>query len=396
MSEEKTATTFPMVAKTLSGLEDVLADELTALGAHDVLPVKRAVEFAGDKRLMYKANLWCRMTTRILRPIKTFRAITGDELYHFASQVDWGEVMSLDQTFAIDAVVQFSEFNNSLFVAQKTKDAIADWFRKRTGKRPSVDVHSPDVRINIHIRGKRATLSLDSSGESLSRRGYRTEGGKAPLSEVLAAGILRLTEWDMASPLIDGMCGSGTFPIEAAQMAANMAPGMTRKGFCFMNWPDYDHALLGELVEEARAAVRMDVPCEIVASDIEADPVRETKANAKRAGVAKIIRVERKAFEVQHPPQGAGMLIVNPPYGERMPVRVINEFYTKIGDTLKQRYNGYNAFIFTGSLKSIKFIGLRSSRRITLFNGPLECRLLKYEMYRGSRKHRDDAPPPGE
>jgi putative N6-adenine-specific DNA methylase len=382
-----------LTAKTLSGLEETLAAELTALGAADVWPGNRAVEFAGDKQLLYKMNLWCRTATRILHPIAAFAAPDSDRLYQGVAALDWAPYLDPDMTLAVDAVAIESAFDNSLFVAQRVKDAVVDQFRKRNGKRPSVDADNPDLRINIHIHGDKATLSLDSSGGPLTRRGYRTEGGKAPLSEVLAAGIVRLTEWDMATPLIDPMCGSGTIVIEVAMVARNIAPGLLRKQFGFMRWKDYDEALYRQLVREARQAIKADLPVEIVGSDIDRRAIDEAKANARRAGVEGNIRFEVKPFDQQTPPSGPGTVVMNPPYGERIAIRDIESFYQSLGDVLKQKYDGYTAFILSGNPEAAGHIGLRTSRRIKLFNGPLECRLLRFELYKGSRKSKYHASP---
>jgi len=284
-----------------------------------------------------------------------------------------------------------SGFDNSMFVSQRAKDAIVDQFRARTGRRPSVDTADPDLRLNLHIHGPKATLSLDASGEPLGRRGYRTEGGKAPLGEVLAAGIVRLTEWDMASPLIDPMCGSGTIIIEAAMMARNLAPGLRRR-FGFMRWKGYDAALFKRLHQEAIAVGRPKAPCEIIGSDIDRKALAEAKGNAERAGVAADIQFEQKSFENQMAPQPPGVMATNPPYGERMGMADINAFYAGLGDALKRNYQGYAVFILTGNPDAAKHIGLRTSRRIKLFNGPIECRLLRFELYQGSRKQKYTSP----
>lgn len=381
-----------LTAKTLSGLEETLAAELSSLGAADVWPGNRAVEFSGNKQLLYHANLWCRTATRILLPIAAFDASGSDRLYNGVAAIDWGPYLDPDMTLAVDAVAIESAFDNSLFVAQRVKDAIVDQFRKRNGKRPSVDADNPDLRINIHIHGPKATLSLDSSGGPLTRRGYRTEGGKAPLSEVLAAGIIRLTGWDMAMPLIDPMCGSGTIVIEAAMAARDMAPGLLRKQFGFMRWKDYDESLHRQLVRQARQAVKPDLPIEIVGSDIDRRAIDEAKANARRAGVEGNIRFEVKPFDKQIPPPPPGMAVINPPYGERLAVKDIETFYQSFGDTLKQKYEGYTAYILSGNPEAAGHVGLRTSRRIKLFNGPLECRLLRFEMYQGSRKSKYQSP----
>ncbi|MEE9443534.1 MAG: THUMP domain-containing protein [candidate division Zixibacteria bacterium] len=377
-----------MVAKTLSGLEEVLADELSAIGAADVIPMKRSVRFSGDKSILYKANLTCRTATRILKPVKRFQAGSAGELYHNVSQIDWSDYMDVDQTFAIDAVINYSEFSNSMFVAQKTKDAIADWFRKRQEKRPSVDATDPDIRINVHIKKKTATLSLDSSGGPLSHRGYRKEGGKAPLSEVLAAGIIKMSGWDGSSAFVDFMCGSGTFIIEAGLIAKNIAAGLNREYFGFFNWKDLDKNLWDNIKSQAKASILTQLNCKIVGSDIDPAQVSQTMANIKLAGLSKDIKIECKSLERQKPPASKGIVIINPPYGERMPVSEINELYKKIGDALKQRFIGYDAYILTSNLEAAKNIGLRATRRIKLYNGPLECRLLKFEIYKGSKKQK--------
>ena len=391
MSSDSAYVKDRLIAKTLSGLEETLAEELTALGAQDVWPTSRAVEFSGDTALLYKVHLWCRTATRILKPIATFQAADSDELYRAVGRIDWSQYLEADSTLAIDAVAIDSGFANSMFVSQRAKDAIVDQLRARTGKRPSVDTADPDLRLNVHIHGPKATLSLDASGEPLGRRGYRIEGGKAPLGEVLAAGIVRLTEWDMASPLIDPMCGSGTIIIEAAMMARDLAPGLRRR-FGFMRWKDYDAAIFKRLHQEALAAGRPRTACEIVGSDIDRRALAEAKANAERAGVADDIRFEQKTFENQRPPQPPGVMVANPPYGERMAMADINAFYTGLGDALKRNYQGYAAFILTGNPDAAKHIGLRTSRRIKLFNGPIECRLLRFELYQGSRKRKYTPP----
>lgn len=380
-----------MVAKTLYGLEELLAAELSALGAAEINLGKRAVSFSGDRRLLYKANLRCRLATRILVPIREFHAATAGELYHHVSQVHWSRYLDLNKTFAVDAVTHFSEFNNSMFVAQKVKDAVVDWFRRQSGQRPNVDPITPDVRLHIHLRGKKATLALDASGEPLSHRGYRLEGGEAPVNEVLAAGIITLSGWDCLSPFVDGMCGSGTLAIEAALMARNIAPGLLRKEFAFMRWPDFNRRLWQEVFEEARQAASPTAPAHIFAIDIEPARVREALANARRAGVTADLSIAAADFAAFDPPPGPGVLVVNPPYGERLMPGPIGELYKRIGDTFKSKYEGYKAHILTGNIPAIKQIGLRSSRRITLYNGPLECRLLVYDMYKGSRR----TPPDG-
>ncbi|PKK83715.1 MAG: hypothetical protein CVT49_07460 [candidate division Zixibacteria bacterium HGW-Zixibacteria-1] len=380
---------FRMIAKTLFGLEAILAEELTALGARDVKPMNRSVEFYGDRKLLYKANLWCRTATRILKPIFNFRAADEKALYNKVFNIDWRNYLGLNQTFAIDAVITESGFDNSLYVAQKTKDAIADHFRKKTGRRPSVDLKNPDIRLNAYIYRDDCTIALDSSGEPLFKRGYRSQTGEAPLNEVLAAGIVLQSGWDKKSSFVDAMCGSGTIVIEAALLARNIAPGLTRDRFGFMNWPDFDRDLYKQVQHEARKEILPKLGFEMIGSDKASKQVREAVDNARRAGVGRDIVFKQSAIDDLMPPSPPGVLVINPPYGERMSVDDIKEFYHSIGDALKKSFTGYDAYIFTGNLDAAKHIGLRTSRRIEMYNGPIECRLLKFEMYQGTRKTKD-------
>ncbi|MEW5925639.1 MAG: THUMP domain-containing protein [Candidatus Zixiibacteriota bacterium] len=375
-----------MIAKTLFGLENILAEELTSLGARDVKPMIRSVEFLGDKKLLYKANLWCRTATRILKPVFNFRASNEKVLYNKVFGLDWRNYLRLNQTFLIDAVITESGFDNSLYVAQKTKDAIADNFRKKTGQRPSVDLKNPDIRINVYIYRDDCTIALDASGEPLFKRGYRKKTGEAPLNEVLAAGIVIHSGWDKKSAFVDAMCGSGTIIIEAALMARNIAPGLTRERYAFMNWADFDKELFKLVRHEARSKIIPRLDFEMVGSDKASKQVREASDNARSAGVGPDIVFKQSPIENLIPPSPPGTLIINPPYGERMSVDDIRDFYHSIGDALKKNFTGYDAHIFTGNLEAARHIGLRSSRRIAMYNGPLECRLLKFEMYKGTRK----------
>ncbi len=370
---------FEIVGKTLPGLEPVLADELAALGARELVPGVRLVSFRGDQRLLYRVNLWCRTAIRFLRPIRSFTATNERELYRGIAAIDWRPYLDVDGSLAIDPVVHNSFCTHSLYAAQLAKDAIVDQFRGRTGRRPSVDLKDPDLRINLHINQNQVTVHLDSSGDSLHKRGYRSEASEAPINEVLAAGILSLTGWDGAMPLVDPMCGSGTFVIEAARLARNIAPGILRP-FAFERWKDYDRALHSELDKEARAAVRDGPPVEIVGSDRDARVVEIARQNAGRAGVKNAVRIETADFADLSPPAPPGVLVVNPPYDERMKLEAVASFYRGIGDALKRGFDGYTAFVFTGNLEAAKHIGLRSSQRIRLFNGPIECRLVRYEI----------------
>jgi putative N6-adenine-specific DNA methylase len=393
--EMSRAKSMTMIAKTLSGLEEPLAAELTDLGASDAKPMNRSVSFKGSQLLLYKANLCSRLAMRVLVSLKRFHIAKNDDLYRTVKDIDWRAYLDPDDTLAVDSFIFNSIFNHSRYASQLVKDAIADQFRDRYGRRPSVDFDSPRVRINLYISGREAILALDSSGEPLSRRGYRLEGGEAPLSEVLTAGIIALTGWDAETPFIDGMCGSGTFVIEAAMKARRIAPGLLRKTFGFMKWKDYDAALLEKLKREAKARILPKLPFEIVGSDIDPERLAESRANARRAGVDKDIRFDCIPFKDQSPPSPPGVLVINPPYDKRMPVEDVASLYSMIGDTLKQKYKGYAAFIFTGSSEGVKNVGLRTLKRIILFNGPLECRLLRYEMYEGTRKKSRNIPAPG-
>jgi len=373
------------IAKTISGLEETLAAELTRLGAQDVIPIKRAVSFTSDKQLLYKANLWCRTALRILKPLFTFPAATNEALYKGIYEYGWEKIFSVNNTFAIDAVVNDSSFTHSHFVSQKVKDAIADKFRSLGGTRPTVNIENPDIRINIHIYKDICDVSLDSSGESLHKRGYRVAGGLAPLSEVLAAGLVLLSGWDGKSNFIDTMCGSGTIIIEAALIAQHIPPGSFRKSFSFMNWKDFDISLWNELKKQATEQ-QTESNCRISGSDIEARAIRNTRGNVISAGLQKSISLQVAAFNAFKVPEGGGVMIINPPYGERMVEDDIVAFYKSIGDALKKNYHGYDAWIISSDLNALKFIGLKPTRKITIFNGPLECRYMKFGIYEGSKR----------
>ena len=377
---------FRMIAKTLFGLEAILSGELSDIGAHKVRPMARSVEFYGDMELLYRSNLCCRTAVRILKPICTFKASDEKQLYKNALRVPWENYLTLDNTFAIDALVRNSAMDNSLYMSQIVKDAIVDSFRNRTGKRPSVDLKNPDIRINLYMHQNECTLAIDASGEPLFKRGYRIKSSKAPLSEVLAAGIVLQSGWDKNSNFVDAMCGSGTIVIEAALIAMNIAPGLLRKQFGFMNWPDYNKQLFEQIRSNAKTEITKDLSCEIVGSDINSRQIQEASDNAERAGVLNSVNFKHGDMSDITPPPPPGLLIINPPYGERIAVKDINDNYQSIGDALKKKYTGYDAFVFTGNLSAAKHIGLRTSRRIEMYNGPIECRLLKFEMYKGSRK----------
>lgn len=379
------AENFKMVAKTLYGLEPVLARELRDLGAGKVKEGVRCAFFEGDIGFMYKANLCLRTALRILRPIGTFRIRRQEDLYARIQEIPWSAHLDPGMTFAVDTVLQSEHFSHSLFVSQKVKDAIADQFRKRMGQRPSVSVARPDVRIHLHLQGSTAHLSLDSSGSSLHRRGYRKATNKAPLNEVLAAGMLLLSGWKGQSDFLDPMCGSGTLLIEAAMIACNIPPNINRDWFGFQTWKEYDPALFATIYNASLSKTR-DFHYDVLGYDKAPSAIRKAQENIENARLSDFIRLEKKDFfkTAKEKPDPLFM-ICNPPYGERLPVEIA-DFYGRIGDTLKQHYTRTQAWVFTGNLDALKAVGLRPSRKIRLFNGGIESRLVQYQIYAGSKK----------
>ena len=389
MNEEKSYNTgadFEMVATTLFGLEEVLMTELLRLGAKDIKKLKRAVSFVGDKGFMYKANYWLRTALRILKPIATFTVSDDKNLYDRMKTVDWKQYLNETDFLAVSASLSTDIFNHTQYISQKTKDAIVDQFRENTGKRPSVDLDNPTVRFHVHVDGNVCTVSLDSSGQPLYKRGYRNEINLAPLNEALAAGMILLTGWEYPKAIIDPMCGSGTLPIEAAMIAGNIPPGVYRKEYGFQKWKDYDKVLFDKIVESSLKKIN-DVKPLIIGSDISNNVVRKARQNVLEAKVDDVVRITCMAFEEFDPPQGkSGVVIFNPPYGERMDKDDLQQLYKSIGDTLKKKYAGYTAWVITSNLEAAKSIGLHHTRRITLYNGGLECKFLRYEMYDGTKK----------
>ncbi len=376
---------MPFIAKTMAGLEPVLCQELETLGATDVKPLKRAASFTGDKAMLYRANYQLRTALRIFAPIHEFRAATEQELYKAAYAFDWKPYLDPRRTFAIDAVVHSELHTHSKYAALKVKDALVDQFRDKFGQRPNVDVKNPDLRIHLHIAHDQCTLLLDSSGDSLHKRKYRYEKVEAPINEVLAAGMLLLTGWKGEKPLLDPMCGSGTFLIEAAMIAKNMPPQRLRKRFGFMNWVDYDPELWETIREEAHEQItELEVP--LLGYDIDATAVQVARKNVATAGFTEDIDIRQRDFFTATGHPESGMLIMNPPYDERLPVEDSIGLYKQIGDRLKQAYAGYQAWIISSNLEALKQVGLKSSRRLHLFNGPLECKFFKFDLYAGSKK----------
>lgn len=376
---------FKMVAKTFFGFEEVLAEELNKLGAQRVEKGTRMVSFYGDKGFMYKANLALRTALKILKPIKTFKVYNEASLYIGVKSIDWSEYITNHQSFVIDATVFSDQFNHSQFVALKSKDAIVDQFKEETGNRPNIDKDYPDLRINIHIQQDLCTVSLDSSGASLHHRGYRTATNIAPINEVLAAGILLLSGWKGQSHFIDPMCGSGTFLVEAAMIACNIPPNINRKEFAFEKWRDWDNELF-EKVEDSLLNKITEFHYDIIGYDKAPSAVAKAKDNARNSNLDEYISIEHKNFfESEKVTQGPLHMVFNPPYGERLDIN-LERFYREIGDTLKQGYPGTQAWFITGNLEALKYVGLKPSRKIKLFNGKLESRLVRYDMYEGSKR----------
>jgi len=375
---------FKMIAKTMAGLEDVLAEELIALGADDLEMGIRMVSFEGDQELLYRANICCRTALRILKPLYTFTAKNPDELYAEIKRIDWCLHMSEKNTFAIDSVVFSKIFSHSKFVAYRAKDGIADYFTERTGERPSVSTTNPDLLINIHIAHNRCTVSFDSSGESLHKRGYRVDQTEAPLNEVLAAGIILKTKWKGECPLIDPMCGSGTLLIEAAMIAMNIPPGIYRKKFAFEKWPDFNRELFEHVSNDD--SNEKEFKYKIYGSDISPQAISTAYENIKSAGLARYIELSVKPFkQYTEAPAKNGILVTNPPYGERLKIDDLSALYEMIGERLKHVFTGYKAWILSYKKECFDKIGLKHTKRIELVNGSLECELREYEIFSGKR-----------
>ncbi|MEA3480296.1 MAG: THUMP domain-containing protein [Bacteroidota bacterium] len=376
---------FEIIGKTFSGMEGVLESELRALGAREIFPITRGIRFRGNQELLYKVNYECRSAIRFLKPILTFRVNDENDLYQNVKKFNWKQIFDINDTFSIDSVVSSSRIKHSRYAALKMKDAIVDQFREQTGKRPSIDVDNPTIRLHLHIHQGNCTISLDSSGSSLHLRGYRLKTVLAPINEVLAAGLIMLTGWNGQSNFLDLMCGSGTFLIEAAMIAKKMPPGFFRAQFGFQKWKDYDPGLWGNIKKMANDQVR-ELSITIMGSDHSDKAIRITRNNIGNAGLQKDIKLSINSIEDSTPPEGKGMIVINPPYGERLQPDDVNELYKTIGDSFKKAYSGYEAWIISSDLSALKFIGLRPSKKIIVFNGKLECRFARYELYEGSKK----------
>lgn len=377
---------FKMLAKTLYGLEKLLAQELRQLGASNIEIGTRNVSFEGDTGFMYKANLCCRTAIKILKPISVFNLFTEEDLYKHIYQMPWEKYMDVNGTLAVNATVFSEVFIHSQYIALKTKDAIVDRFRDREGVRPDVDLDHPTLRINIHIDRNICTVSLDSSGESLHKRGYKTEATLAPINEVLAAGILMLAGWQGQCDFLDPMCGSGTLLAEAAMIACNIPPNLNRDEFGFETWPDFDVDLYEKIEGAALKKIR-DFPHKIFGFDLDPIAVKKSKLNIKNANLQDFIEIRQQDFfKSEKETSKALFLIFNPPYDERLSIRDVESFYGSIGNTLKRGYPGTQAWMITSNMEALKFVGLRPSKKFKLFNGKLEAKLVRYEMYEGTRK----------
>ena len=361
-------------------MEEILQKELDHLGAVNTQLLKRAVSFEGDKALLYRANYCTRTALRILVPILVFPITKQEDLYNNINKIAWEDYMGNENSLAVDAVNATSVFTNSQYVALKTKDAVVDRFREKTGSRPSVDLDNPDLRINVHLYKETCTVSLDSSGSSLHKRGYRHVTGPAPLNEVLAAGLVQLSGWDKSVPFYDPMCGSGTILIEANMFARNIPSGYFRPTFGFEKWIDFDPELWNRIREEENEKIK-NTDVGIFGSDISSRVISTAKENVGFAKFKDQINLEVAAFENTRPKGPAGMIICNPPYDERLQIDDIISFYKSIGDVLKKNYKGFEAWIISSDLRALKFIGLHPSKKLTVFNGPLECRFVRFSLY---------------
>lgn len=377
---------FRLVAKTSFGLEQVLANEIKAIGGQNIELGNRAVYYEGELKIIYKSNYFLRTALRVLKEIEFFHFKDVDQFYLKCKNIDWQQYFSVDQSFVIHSTVGNSkDFTNSMFASLRAKDAIADYFRNKLGKRPNVDTENPEIVIDLHIHGDSCTISLDSSGESLHKRGYRMNQGEAPLNEVLASGIIQLAGWTGNSDLLDPMCGSGTIPIEAAMIAYNIPAGKFRKNYAFENWRDYDQLLFDDI---KKANVKKEFKYNIFASDISGSNLLNAQTNARRALVFNKIKFQISDFKDLKIDLTNGVIIINPPYGERLKERDTNELYAMIGERLKHQFAGNSAWILSSSMESFKYIGLKPDVRFDLFNGSLKCKYNNYKLFSGKRNER--------
>lgn len=375
---------FELIAKTFMGLETVLAKELTQLGANNVQIGRRMVSFTGNKEMMYRANFQLHTAIRILKPIAHFKARSADDMYEEVRKIDWSQYIEKGKTFSVDSVVYSEEFRNSRFVTYKVKDAIVDQFREKTGERPNISVSNPDIRLNIHVAETDATLSLDSSGESLHRRGYRQESVEAPLNEVLAAGMILMSGWNGETDFIDPMCGSGTLLVEAALIARNINPGVFRKEFAFEKWADFDQELFDNIYNDDTR--EREFEHHIYGYDIDMKAVNTARLNVKATGLTKDITIDQQDFKNFKKPAEKAIMITNPPYGERISTPNLLGTYKMIGEKLKHEFTGNEAWILSYREECFEQIGLKPSIKVPVYNGSLECEFRKYAMFSGKMK----------
>jgi len=376
---------FKIIAKTFYGLEEILKTEVEKLGAKKIKVLNRAVEFEGDLELLYSANLKLRTALSIITPIFEFKAKDDKQLYDNIFDYNWGRIFNLHQTFAVFSVINTDYFTHSQYVALKAKDAIADHFRKKYNERPDVDRKFADIKIVLHINQDKVTVLLDTSGKPLFQRGYKTEMTEAPINEVLAAGIILESDWDRKSTFIDPMCGSGTFLVEAAMIASNTAPNLYRQRFGFQNLRNYDEFLWNSIIDKSVKEINDDIP-DILGNDISDEVIEIAQANINNTRFSKSIKLNCAHFTNFEHEKSNGTLITNPPYDERLKSADIIELYQDLGDTFKEKYKNFDCWVFSGNLPALKRLGLKTSRRIKLFNGAIEGRLNLYRMYEGSKR----------
>ena len=372
---------FELIAKTFMGLEQVLAKELTQLGANNVQIGRRMVSFTGDKEMMYRANFQLHTAIRVLKPIAHFKAKSAEDMYEEVKKIDWSKYILSGKTFSVDSVVYSEEFTNSRFVTYKVKDAIVDQFRERVGTRPNISVSNPDIRLNIHVAEDDATLSLDSSGESLHRRGYRQESVEAPLNEVLAAGMILMMGWTGETDFIDPMCGSGTLPVEAALIARNISPGVFRKEFAFEKWPDFDQELFDMIYNDD--SQEREFTHHIYGYDTDMKAVNTARMNVAAAGLSRDVTIGQLDFKDFTQPKEKSIMVMNPPYGERISTPNLLGTYKMIGERLKHQFIGNEAWILSYREECFRQIGLKPSIKIPVYNGSLECEFRRYQMFDG-------------
>jgi putative N6-adenine-specific DNA methylase len=363
------------------GLESILAEELQSISAHEIEAGRGGVHFQGNRETLYRANLELRTAIRVLQPILHAHVESPDELYEAARTFDWSSLLTLNHTFAVDCNVRDSRITHSLYAALRIKDALCDQFVEKCGARPSVDLETPMLKLNLHIYRDEAILSLDSSGDSLHKRGYRPILNKAPLNEALAAALILHSKWNPATPLLDPMCGSGSIPIEAAWMALNRPPGLTRKRFGFQGWIDFDVELFTEIRDQLRKQVLKQLPAAIRGSDIRHDAIEFSRTNAKAAGIGHLLEFEKLDLRVLKLPEGPpGTLICNPPYGERLgEEEEVQQLYREMGETFRKRCAGWRCWVFTGNTKLVREFGLKILEKIPLMNGTISCQFVRLD-----------------